>query len=251
MSLRRRKMEGSGVKRLTTIPLPVGAFGVPPISGYNGWFDALDTASLTLTSSQVSQWSDKSGNGNHLTQATAASQPNYGLGQINGLPCLQFDGSNDSLASTALSGSDRTSSLFVVICIHATIDFNTIRGSNGGTGGNEFRVNTTDGHLQTLRSGVATVGDMSTPVVTPGIPVVAAQILTATDVTHYLNRSSETDSDSNAFTSARTTTIGQNRSGGTSFARINIGEMIFYDTTLSSGDAVATINYLMNKWGIS
>jgi hypothetical protein len=41
------------------------------------WLDAEDTASITLNGGNVSQWSDKSGNGRHATQATAANQPEY------------------------------------------------------------------------------------------------------------------------------------------------------------------------------
>lgn len=41
------------------------------------WFDASDSATLTLNGATVSQWDDKSGNGRHAVQATAASQPTY------------------------------------------------------------------------------------------------------------------------------------------------------------------------------
>jgi hypothetical protein len=45
------------------------------------WLDAEDSASITLNGSTVSQWSDKSGNGRHATQGTAASQPTYATRQ--------------------------------------------------------------------------------------------------------------------------------------------------------------------------
>lgn len=45
---------------------------------YAAWYDASDAATLTIDGSNlVSQWSDKSGNGRHVTQATAASRPTY------------------------------------------------------------------------------------------------------------------------------------------------------------------------------
>ena len=50
------------------------------------------TESSTLvkdSSNRVSQWSDKSGNGNHAIQSTTDNQP---LHTVNG---VQFDGSND------------------------------------------------------------------------------------------------------------------------------------------------------------
>lgn len=49
----------------------------PPVAGYTGWWDASDSSSVTVTGSGVSQWNDKSGSGNHLTQSTDASRPPY------------------------------------------------------------------------------------------------------------------------------------------------------------------------------
>ena len=39
------------------------------------WLDAADSSTITLNGSTVSEWRDKSGNGRHATQTTAASQP--------------------------------------------------------------------------------------------------------------------------------------------------------------------------------
>lgn len=41
------------------------------------WFDAFDTASITVSSGKVTQWNDKSGNLRHATQAVSANQPTY------------------------------------------------------------------------------------------------------------------------------------------------------------------------------
>lgn len=38
----------------------------------------------------VSQWSDQSGRGNHVTQGTGAQQPTYVAGVLNGKPVLRF-----------------------------------------------------------------------------------------------------------------------------------------------------------------
>lgn len=250
MSLLRRKMVGTGVSRLRTVPLPVGVFGVPPVSGYVGWFDALDTANITKTAGAVSQWTDKSGNGNNLTQATAANQPIYGLGQLNGLPCMNFDGSNDVFAATGISGSDRTSSYFMVASIPSLIALNSYFGSNGGTGGFELRNEVTSGLVTVLRSGVSNIFQTTSLAVPTVTPFVLGCVLTATDATIYVNLSSENGANSDTFTAGRTTVVGQNRSGGTSFARINVGEVIVYDSSLSSGNTSLVIAYLMSKWGI-
>ena len=41
------------------------------------WLDASDASTITLNGSTVSQWNDKSGNGNHAAQTTAGNQPLY------------------------------------------------------------------------------------------------------------------------------------------------------------------------------
>jgi|14BtaG_2_1085337.scaffolds.fasta_scaffold00483_6 hypothetical protein len=42
------------------------------------WFDSSDLSTITKDASNfVSQWADKSGNGNHATQATSSSKPTY------------------------------------------------------------------------------------------------------------------------------------------------------------------------------
>lgn len=72
------------------------------------WYDPSDQATLfqdsagttpvTATGQPVGKMLDKSGNGNHLTQATAASRPTYTLsGEI---AWLAFDGVDDYLAGT-------------------------------------------------------------------------------------------------------------------------------------------------------
>jgi hypothetical protein len=45
------------------------------------WLDAADASTIVLNGSTVSQWSDKSGNGRHAVQATAANQPAWGRGR--------------------------------------------------------------------------------------------------------------------------------------------------------------------------
>ena len=56
------------------------------------WLDAADTDTITEAAGFVSQWDDKSGNGNHFTQAVGTAQPTTGTRKINGLNVLGFGG---------------------------------------------------------------------------------------------------------------------------------------------------------------
>lgn len=69
------------------------------------WLDAEDAASITLNGSTVSQWDDKSGNGQHVSQATAAYQPTYSATGMLGKPTLDWGTvSNDKGLTRAISG---------------------------------------------------------------------------------------------------------------------------------------------------
>lgn len=62
------------------------------------WLDA--GYGITITGSGVSQWADRSGNGNDATQSTDASRPTVASGVVNGRDALLFDGVDDYLMST-------------------------------------------------------------------------------------------------------------------------------------------------------
>lgn len=72
--------------------------GFNPIALGNlkAWYKA--DAGVTLNGSTVSAWADQSGNGYNLSQATAANQPTFVSNSQNGLPAIQFDGTNDILS---------------------------------------------------------------------------------------------------------------------------------------------------------
>lgn len=72
------------------------------------WLDAADVSTITLNGSDVSGWNDKSGNGRHFAQSSAALQPAYISNILNSLGGLRFDGANE-LASTVQMMKDACS----------------------------------------------------------------------------------------------------------------------------------------------
>ena len=71
-----------------------------PMDGFSGslqfWFDASDENSIIKdTNGKVSYWNDKVSN-KHFEQATAANQPTHGLRTYNGLPVVDFDGTDNT-----------------------------------------------------------------------------------------------------------------------------------------------------------
>lgn len=54
------------------------------------WADAADSSTITFTSGLISQWNDKSGNGRHMTQATALYRPGYSLSNFNEFNSIDY-----------------------------------------------------------------------------------------------------------------------------------------------------------------
>lgn len=59
------------------------------------WLDAGEA--ITTPENRVSQWTDKSGQGNHVIQVTPDLRPQRVAGILNGRPVVRFDGVNDFL----------------------------------------------------------------------------------------------------------------------------------------------------------
>jgi hypothetical protein len=78
------------------------AFSPLALPNLKAWYDASDTASISVTSTKVTQWNDKSGNAYHLTQPTDAYRPNSGTRTVNSLNAIDYNTNTDTLvASTA------------------------------------------------------------------------------------------------------------------------------------------------------
>jgi len=87
------------------------------ISGCVLWLSA-DTGVVTNGDGSVSAWNDSSGNGFNASQGASTSQPVLVKSVLNGRPVVRFDGVNDSLVTTDLSGQfPAAATLFVVTTI--------------------------------------------------------------------------------------------------------------------------------------
>lgn len=62
----------------------------------------------------VGEWQDISGNAKHATIGTTTNKPTYRLNVFNGLPAIEFDGTNDSL-SISLSSTNGSYTIYTVI----------------------------------------------------------------------------------------------------------------------------------------
>ncbi len=105
-----------------------GAFQVPTdLSGLALWLDAdygtyADAARLTpatVDQDFIGGWEDRSGLGNHGSNAEGIFRPSLRLNQINGHAALRFDGSNDRFDCG--TGIDLTACTVFVVCKNSNI----------------------------------------------------------------------------------------------------------------------------------
>lgn len=103
-------------------------FNPKSIANLTGWWDAADTASITLNGSTVSEWRDKSGGGRHMTQGTAANQPTYVLSDIGGKAAVRV-----AAASTNRMNSTSPMSVFANDTSQLLTMFVVLKGGNVST----------------------------------------------------------------------------------------------------------------------
>lgn len=102
----------------------VAAWTPADLTGIQIW---IRPESLGADTSLVAQWDDESGNGNHLTQGTQASQPQVVASAIDGLKAVAFDGTDNFLQSPALNLSQP--GFMALVCQWPTLNNKVLVGS--------------------------------------------------------------------------------------------------------------------------
>jgi len=197
------------------------------------WLDAADRYTLTLSGSNVTTWSDKSGNGRN---ASGGVSPTY---SSNG---VQFSGSS-FLTTTAPAGSNNAS-YFIV--------FNPTSPStaNALIGGNVLST-----AVIYLNASTLTFGDWNTAVATnpttilAGITYISSGIASSGTLSLGINGGSLT-SGSATFSGSGTLTIGAGFTDNRLKYSGAIYEIIAYSSTLTTSQRQQVEGYLSWKWGL-
>lgn len=223
-----------------------GSFPSAPVAGYEAWYDAADTGTLTIVSNKVSQWDDKSGNGHHVSQSTAGLRPLYDAAprSVNGVVLPEFvQGSTTFLQSATLTMNDRTRSFFFALFPDEADTNSPISG--GANNGCEIRLDA-NGQISVLKSGVAFLATFNAA---GGNPLIAAIRLNATQIKlDLLGEQSFVVSDSTTFNAGTDVfNIGTDPSTTSSYDGL-AGEIIVYGAELSDDDTTENLMYLVGQW---
>ncbi len=218
------------------------------------WFDADDASTITETSGDVSQWDDKSGNGNNVVQATGAAQPTTST--INGNASLLFDGTDDRLRdSSATVGVDPIS--FAIVFTPTTVT---------GTGDDAFRLRDGSTNRVSFRRNDNDLNHFHDALTGPDINLALSNNLTANTTAWVICRMDDSggadsdvldDQDNSASVAGPTAlqpsitdiNIGGNADGGSAWAG-HIHEVIVYNRFLTNTERTDLGNYLNAKWSL-
>lgn len=223
------------------------ASSLPITANLQGWYDASDTATLTITSNKVSQWNDKSGNGFDLTQGTAGVRPLYDSSprRINGVIIPEWTAAGEFMTSS-LPASSRSSTTFATGILDNLSAARTLWGDTGG-GGNELRIQTS-ALIATLKSTVSALSSGPNLYPSPlGYPFVLVQRLTPTTVEHNIVGTYVRNAEATTFTAARTFRLGIDQSATVLWDGV-IAEVIRYNAELSDNEVFQVMDYLTAKW---
>ena len=107
-------------------------------NGLGLWLDAADSGTLAIASGTITQWNDKSGRNNHVSQGTGGNQPTYTANRQNGLGVTTWSG-GQQLGRSSVAGfstNGNISSFYVArygaVSGHAVFDTGDSNGTTRG-----------------------------------------------------------------------------------------------------------------------
>jgi hypothetical protein len=248
---------GSGdYSNTQTISTASASFSPTSITGLRLWIDANDASTITSSGGLISQINDKSGQNNHLVQATGSRQPTYD----GTAKSINFDGGdwldrasfgmfNNGSATCFAVTSDRVivnaDTLFAET---GTLDFYTFQRLTGsGNTTTQIRVNAV-----TLLNDVPLNGTNTVPT-TKHIQTYKD---TGSIITYYENGVAGTTPQS--YTRLTSATMDRFALGGRILAgaddrtiQAKVYELLIYFGALSNSDINLIGNYLNTKWSAS
>jgi hypothetical protein len=127
-ALNGKAVDGVARGALGQISLPVSDFldtsaprWVPSVlTSLCGWWDALDSTTLTLNGGNVAAWANKAAAATPASQATATAQPAYSATGRNNRPSVVFDGVDDVLPFTPTGFPSGSNPITVFVVGHTT-----------------------------------------------------------------------------------------------------------------------------------
>ena len=209
-------------------------FTPPLISNCVLWLDSGDITTITLSGSNVTQWNDKSGNGNNATTISGTPNPTYASNAV------QFDGTQ--ALQTSVSASTNVESGFFIVSVPNVTSASTMIA--GGGGSRQFRI--AGGTIQTVKQANFNVLTTGTSL-TNNVKYLIGFTNDGTTLTHYLNGSSYASSAAATYNAGLTTRVGGQGENLTGYMQ----EIIMFSRSLSTTERQTVEGFMARRWGLT
>jgi hypothetical protein len=212
------------------------------------WLDAADSSTITSSSGRISQWSDKSGNASHASQATSAQQPKVTASAQNGRSVVEFDPATNSYQLLSFSRQASVGHVFFVAKKNNVDDSSFVltdgsqadlRGITfGSAAGSNLAVQQISGSLSTATRNNWHIAEVRTD---------------GTNASLGIDATRTTSADTDVMSSSA---IGWYRNPSAPLVnqysfRGQIGEIILSTTALNDSTRQKVEGYLAHKWGLT
>lgn len=237
-----------------------------------GTFDNTTGGSLvTSDSASVARWEDQSGNGRHISQAVSGSRPILKTLVQNGKNILRFNGLDDHLFMlSAFIYAAGASTIFCVVSPtptnppianssliternSASSNANYLAIGNGSSDATRLRVFARDDSNNNILFGGSSTFQSAAGTAFNGSYQLLSTIDTGTNVTMYINKTSSASANyTRGILTLDRFTVGASRVvSASAFFACDLGEIIIYNSALSTSDRQTVENYLYSKWAIA
>lgn len=208
------------------------------------WWKAGDLA--LADGAAVASWSDASGNGRTLTQATELKKPAYSAGAINGLAAVRFSAADvDALATGAFTALAAPVTVFAVVKAPTSTPGATMYVMGGSSSGARRDIFYTTGRAFGAIGGASLSSTVTAPADTPAI-VSAVFDGASSGIRHdAIGFTGDTGAQSPTLV-----VIGA-RNGQTASFNGWIGEVVYFAAHLTPAQIQRIERYLSKKWGIA
>jgi hypothetical protein len=237
----------------------VVASAVPTTNDLAVWLDASDSNTVTQSGGAISQWSDKSGNGYHATQATVSQRPAYVSAAQNGLNAIAFTSTQLQCFAVGYQLPSNHTAFAVINAVNCSYYSGILSAANPPGSDTGFQLRRDSGFYNPPRisyfegaSGGEANGAAVTLVHADNAQEVIAVSRSASTALLSVQGTVASAAATTWLTSDTTIYVGGRLGSGTwdaTFLNGQMDEVLVYGRTLNSAERIITENYLAAKWG--
>jgi hypothetical protein len=246
------------IRPMTPIRIRASYFGGPTdIAGLVAWYDFSDlttlfqdtarTVPITADGQAIKGVTDKSGVGNHLSEAT--NGPSYKVAIQNSLSVARFDGTNDQLSATITADTSRTT---FIVAKKTAAPSGVNKGLVGmGTASHIFYTNSV-GHATSYLffQNEAAGSTVLTGSTATAWTTVVARLNGLSSLDMYANGGTGVNVNPNDADVGGTAWAIGSRGAGSDPGDYDIAEVLIYNTPLVAADINSVGAFLASKWGL-